>query len=80
MCLAIPAKLIRCEGDDGVVDLHGMQLPVNLQLTPGVRPGQWLLIHAGFSIETIDRADAVKTFALVKDLQDASCAGNGVQP
>ena len=71
MCLAVPAKLIRLNGDNGTVDLHGNELPVNTQLTPGVQVGQWLLVHAGFAIERIDEREARRTFATIRDLEQA---------
>lgn len=76
MCLAVPAKLIRLNGDNGTVDLHGNELPVNTQLTPGVRIGDWLLVHAGFAIETINEHDAQQTFATLRDLAIAENIGD----
>ncbi len=75
MCLAVPAKLIRLNGDNGTVDLHGNELPVNTQLTPGVQVGQWLLVHAGFAIERIDEHEARRTFATIRDLEQAGGDG-----
>lgn len=75
MCLAVPAKLIRLNGDNGTVDLHGNELPVNTQLTPGARVGDWLLVHAGFAIEQINEQDAQQTFATLRDLAEAENAG-----
>lgn len=68
MCLAVPGKLIECDGDNAVVDLHGNRLAISKVLTPAARPGQWVLVHAGFAISEIDERDALETW---DDLRDA---------
>ena len=71
MCLAVPALLVELNGEEGVADLHGNRLPVNLQLVPDARPGDWLLIHAGFAIGRLDEDEARETFAVLAELQAA---------
>ncbi len=72
MCLAVPAKLITHNGLEGVVDLHGNHLPVNIMLTPDAQTGDWLLIHAGFAIEKLDPKQAGETWALLRDVAQAA--------
>lgn len=67
MCLAIPAKLIQLIGSDGVVDLHGNQLPISTLLVPEAREGDWLLVHAGFAIQRLDETEAAETFAVLRE-------------
>ncbi len=74
MCLAVPALLVELNGEEGVADLHGNRLPVNLQLVPDARPGDWLLIHAGFAIGRLDEDEARETFAVLAELQAAQRA------
>ncbi len=62
MCLAVPAQLIKKTGDDAVVDLQGNHLRINTALTPEVGIGDWVLVHAGFSITQLDEADARETW------------------
>ncbi|MCB9853569.1 MAG: HypC/HybG/HupF family hydrogenase formation chaperone [Phycisphaerales bacterium] len=66
MCLAVPAKVISLEGEDGVVDLGGNRLSVRMALTPGIRVDQWVLVHAGFSIAKIETSDALETWGYLK--------------
>ncbi len=70
MCLAIPAKLIECDGGRGTVDLHGSRLRIETLLVPEARPGDWVLVHAGFAIQRLDEAAARRTWALLDDLAD----------
>lgn len=72
MCLAIPGKMIDCEDDRATVDLHGNRLRICSTLTPEARPGDWVLIHAGFAIARIDEKDALDTWSYLElDAGDA---------
>lgn len=62
MCLAVPAKIIECDGSEAVADLQGNTLRISTTLTPDVAPGDWVLIHAGFSITKLDEAEARQTW------------------
>ena len=62
MCLAVPAKVVECEGDGAVVDLQGNRLGVSTVLTPGVGRGDWVLVHAGFAIAQLDEQEARETW------------------
>jgi hydrogenase expression/formation protein HypC len=61
MCLAVPAKVIECRGDEAVVDLQGSTLTISRVLTPEVAAGDWVLIHAGFAITQLDEKEAKET-------------------
>ena len=62
MCLAVPGRVTHCEGDDALVDMQGNRVRINRVLTPDVSPGDWVLVHAGFSISTIDADEAARTW------------------
>jgi hydrogenase expression/formation protein HypC len=47
------------------VDFGGVERNVQVQLVPGVRPGNWVLTHAGFAIQLIDEAAARETLDLL---------------
>ncbi len=62
MCLAVPGKVIECEGDQALVDFQGNRLKISKLLTPEAGPGDWLLVHAGFAISQIAEKDALETW------------------
>ncbi len=62
MCLAVPAKIIECDGDEAVVDLQGNTLKVSRILTPEAGQGDWVLVHAGFAITQLDEEEAKETW------------------
>ena len=50
MCLAVPAKIIECSGDTAVVEIGGVRREANISFIDDARPGEYLLLHAGFAI------------------------------
>ncbi len=58
MCLAVPAKLVECETGEALVDLGGNRLRISTVLVPEAKPGDWVLLHAGFAIERLDVDEA----------------------
>jgi hydrogenase expression/formation protein HypC len=58
MCLAIPAKILKIENDSAEVESLGVKKSVNISLVPGVSVGSFVIIHAGFAIQTIDKDEA----------------------
>ena len=67
MCLAVPGQLITKEGETGVVELGGVRRTVGLQLVPETKPGDWVLLHAGFAIQVIDEHEAKTTISLLEE-------------
>jgi hydrogenase expression/formation protein HypC len=64
MCLAVPARIVERRGDAAVVDLGGVRRGASLVLTPEAREGDWILLHAGYAIQTVDEAAAGEALAL----------------
>lgn len=57
MCLAIPARVEQVDDTEAWVRLGDTQVRVNLCMTPGVGVGDWVLVHAGFSIQQLEEDD-----------------------
>lgn len=68
MCLAIPAKIETIEDNKATVALDGNRTDVLLSLVPKAKVGDWVLIHAGFAITTLDADEAKKTYDLLKEI------------
>lgn len=71
MCLAIPAKIEALCGDNmASVDIMGAKRQASIDLTPGVKEGDYVLVHAGFAIEVVDEDNAQKTLELVREMPE----------
>jgi hydrogenase nickel insertion protein HypA len=61
MCLAIPSKIISLDQDVATIDVFGARKDVSIMLLPETpRIGDYVLVHAGFAIQTI-KAEAVQS-------------------
>lgn len=74
MCLSIPGKLIEITAvlDEtfrtGKVSFDGILKEVSLTLVPEARVGDYVMVHVGAAISTVDEDEARKTFELLKQL------------
>jgi hydrogenase expression/formation protein HypC len=69
MCLAIPARVLDVEGDSAKVDFgNGTVKNVSVALLDSVRVGQYVIVHAGFAIQVMDKSEAKKTLDLWQEM------------
>ncbi len=72
MCLAIPGELTEVSERDGMrfgrVCFGGIVREVCLDYQPDARPGDFVLVHVGFAIATVDPDEAARTWALLKEI------------
>lgn len=68
MCLAVPMRLLSCQGQLGQASLEGVTRELRLDLVEA-REGDWVLVHAGFAIQVLDAAAAAETLALLRELE-----------
>ncbi len=67
MCLGIPGKILSAQGDDplqrvGRVSFGGIVKEVNLAYVPEARVGDYVIVHVGFAISTVDEREAAQVF------------------
>ncbi|MEO0293932.1 MAG: HypC/HybG/HupF family hydrogenase formation chaperone [candidate division WOR-3 bacterium] len=70
MCLAIPMKLISIKKDKGIVELGGIRKEISLALLNNVRIGDYVIVHAGFAIEKLDKKEAKKTLKIWEEISN----------
>lgn len=56
MCLAIPGKIVTIDEVNATAETMGMSHIINIQLIEDLIIGDYVLIHAGFAIEKIQKA------------------------
>jgi hydrogenase expression/formation protein HypC len=76
MCLAVPGKIVSTTGDDpwtrtAKVSFGGVVKEVNLAYVPEAKVDDYVIVHAGFALNQIDEAEAVKMFEELTKLADA---------
>jgi len=71
MCLAVPTRIRKIDGETAVCEVHGGQTQVEaslLLLDEQVAVGDYVLLHAGFALRKLDESEAAETLALFREL------------
>ena len=68
MGLGMPMKVVKITGDEGIVESGGLKKRANFSLMKNARPGDYILLHAGFAIERIKTVEAKKTLKILRSL------------
>lgn len=69
MCLAIPMEIKKIEGDFAKVQTDRFRHKINIQMLPGLRVGDYVMVHAGFALEKIDREKAKQTLKIINEIR-----------
>jgi len=59
-------KIVRVDGDEGLVESGGLRRKANLSFLKHPKVGEYVLLHAGFAIERIKEKEAQKTLRALK--------------
>ncbi|MBQ4368311.1 MAG: HypC/HybG/HupF family hydrogenase formation chaperone [Candidatus Methanomethylophilus sp.] len=73
MCLAIPGKIVKIEGDQAEIDFGGAMKTANVAMVDA-KVGMWAVVHAGFAIELMDEEEALETLKLWNEFVDSGTA------
>lgn len=71
MCLAVPLKLIEINGKQAVGERHGIRRNIRLDFIPNAKLGDYVIVHAGFAIETMNARQAQQNMEAAKEVEDA---------
>ncbi|MCX7731934.1 MAG: HypC/HybG/HupF family hydrogenase formation chaperone [candidate division WOR-3 bacterium] len=71
MCLAIPVRIVRIEGETAIGEVNGVEREVSLIMTPEAKVGDYVIVHAGFAIQILDRQAAEETRQLFDRMAQA---------
>jgi hydrogenase expression/formation protein HypC len=80
MCLAVPGEVVELVERDGLrfgrVQFGGITRDVCLEYQREAGVGDFVLVHVGFAIAKIDRTEAARTWAVLRELgQDVEEVG-----
>ena len=72
MCLAIPLKVMETDGKNAVGEVGGVKRRIRVDFLPDVKPGDYVIAHAGFAIEKLDEARAKENLETILEVADAA--------
>jgi hydrogenase expression/formation protein HypC len=72
MCLAIPGEIVEVHERDGLrfgrVQFGGITREVCLAYQPASKIGDFVLVHVGFAIATVDSLEAARQWDVLREL------------
>jgi hydrogenase expression/formation protein HypC len=68
MCLAVPLEIVSlASGQKAVVRRGEGTIEIDVSLLEAPKVGDFVLVHAGYAIGTVDRSEAEETLRLVEE-------------
>ena len=74
MCLGIPAQIVElvdAEGGVAKAEISGVRREISVALCPEAKVGDWVLVHVGFALATMDEDQARETLELLEQMGEA---------
>jgi len=68
MCLAIPAKIIKIEGDWAIVESQHHTHRASLSLLAGSKVGDFVLVHGDMAINKVEKEEAGRILKMINNL------------
>ena len=75
MCLAVPGKILSITDEGpllrmGRVSFGGIVKAVNLAYVPEAGLGDYVIVHVGFAISTLDQQEADRVFEYLRQMDE----------
>jgi hydrogenase expression/formation protein HypC len=74
VCLGVPGLLIERDDDvdlpSGLVEFAGVRRRACLVCTPEAKPGDYVIVHAGVAISTLDPVEAARVLSYLDAIRD----------
>ncbi len=71
MCLAVPLKIVSIAGKHAVGTAAGLSQNIRVDCIPDLKPGDYVMVHAGFAIQKLTKEQAEENFACIQEAIDA---------
>ena len=72
MCLAVPLEISKIISDEKALVKQGdTTLEINISLLEKPKPGDFVIVHAGFGIEVLDLEEAHERLNLFRQMEES---------
>lgn len=68
MCVGLSARVEEVENGSARINCMGARRQVSVDLLPNIRPGDYVMIHAGVAIARITAEEAEESRAVMEEL------------
>ena len=70
MCLAVPLKLVEINGRSAIGEAMGVSREIRVDFIRDPKPGEYVIVHAGFAIERLSQQQAELDLAAWAEVED----------
>lgn len=70
MCVGLPARVESINDGIALVDATGAKREISVELIENVKPGDYVMIHAGVAIARITQEEAEETREIMEELYE----------
>lgn len=71
MCLGVPLKILEIKDETtAIADMGGSTIEISTIFTPEVKVGDYVIVHAGFSISILSEEEAKEVFETLESIKD----------
>lgn len=70
MCLGIPLRITETNGTDAVAEMSGIRRKIRIDFLPDIKPGEYVMVHAGFALERINMELASETMETISEIRN----------
>ena len=67
----MPMKIKNIDGNSADCEAGGLTQKVRIDFVSDARPGDYLMVHAGFAIEKMTEKEALENLELLEEIRDA---------
>ena len=71
MCLAMPMKINKINGSLAQCESGGLTQDIRIDFITDARPGDYVMVHAGFAIEKMSEEEALENMELLEEIKNA---------
>lgn len=71
MCLAIPLRISSIDGKEAIAEVEGITRTIRLDFVHDIKPGDYVIVHAGFAIEKLTEEHAKENLKIIREVTDA---------
>jgi hydrogenase expression/formation protein HypC len=69
MCLGIPMKILKIEGDRALVSAEKVERRIAINFLNKPKIGDYVIVHAGFAIQKVDPDRARDTLEILRKIR-----------
>lgn len=71
MCLGIPVEIIKIkQNNKAICSYLGVEREIDIRFTPNIKKGDFVILHAGFSIQRVDRKSTKEIYDILGKLKN----------